>query len=137
MRRKMNKQEMSALTKFALIGVIGFCVDAGLLYLAVYVLSAPLITARVVSILVSVLVTWVLNRNWTFYVRNVESIWLELLKYLGSRSVGAATNILIFSALVSMRPAHLNTPVVATPLSSAMTMLINYIMVRLLIYKPR
>ena len=136
-RLPISKTEAIALAKFALIGAVGFSVDAGLLYVGVYLLSSPLIVTRVVSIFVSVIVTWVLNRIWTFNLRNKESIWFELFKYLGSRSVGAATNVGIFSALVSWAPAPFSEPIIATPLSSAVTMIINYTMVRIFIYVPK
>ena len=134
---KIDKPETLALVKFALIGAIGFSIDAGILYLGVYIFSTPLIPTRAVSILISVLATWILNRSWTFNLRKIESIWIEPVKYLGSRSVGAATNIGVFTALVSFAPLPLNEPIIATPLSSAMTMLINYTMVRLFIYVPK
>ena len=99
---KILKPETISLVKFALIGAIGFSIDAGLFYLGVFVLSTPLITTRAVSILISVLATWVLNRSWTFNLRKIESMWIELLKYLGSRSIGAATNMGIFTLTLSI-----------------------------------
>jgi uncharacterized protein (DUF697 family) len=43
----------------------------------------------------------------------------------------------IFASLVSLAPMPFNDPILATPLSSAMTMLINYTMVRAFIYVPK
>lgn len=76
---KIDKPETLALVKFALIGAIGFSIDAGIPYLGVYIFSTPLIPTRAVSILISVLATWILNRSWTFNLRKIESIWIELV----------------------------------------------------------
>jgi putative flippase GtrA len=137
MNLKIFTPETLSLVKFALIGAIGFTIDAGLLYLGVYVLSTPLFATRAVSILISVLATWLLNRSWTFKLRKIESVWIELFKYLGSRSVGAAINMGIFTSLVSLATMPFNNPILATPISSAITMLINYTMLRLFIYVPK
>ena len=137
MNLKIFTPETLSLIKFALIGAIGFTIDAGLLYLGVYVLSTPLFATRAVSILISVLATWLLNRSWTFNLRKIESVWIELFKYLGSRSVGAAINMGIFTSLVSLATMPFNNPILATPISSAIAMLINYTMVRLFIYVPK
>jgi putative flippase GtrA len=130
------KPETLSLIKFTLIGAVGFSIDAGILYVGVYILFTPLVVTRDLSILISVLATWILNRRWTFNLRKKESAWIELFKYLGSRSLGAAANLGIFTSLVSFAPIPFNEPIVATPLSSAMTMLINYTMVRLFDLPP-
>jgi putative flippase GtrA len=136
-RRLIVHPETFAISKFAIVGAVGFAVDAGLLALGVYVFGAPPIPTRSFSVFVSVIVTWALNRIWTFDARRQESAWIELGRYLGSRAVGAACNVGIFAAAVKWFPYPLNEPIVATPLSSAATMLINYAMVRFFIYDPK
>jgi len=51
--------------KFAVVGGVGFAIDAGVLTLAVRELSS-VYTARAVSFACAVLVTWVLNRLYVF-----------------------------------------------------------------------
>ena len=47
---KIDKPETLALVKFALIGAIGFSIDAGILYLGVYIFSTPLSSAMTMLI---------------------------------------------------------------------------------------
>ena len=136
-RKLIFNIETLAISKFALVGLVGFTVDACLLVVGVYGLGADPIPARAVSVFVSVVVTWVLNRIWTFDARREESPWIELLRYLGSRSVGAICNVAVFSAAVRWFPYPVSEPIVATPFSSAATMLINYALVRFFIYRPK
>lgn len=137
LRRIIYHPETFAVSKFAIVGILGFLVDAGILVFGVYVLGLDPIVTRIFSVTTSVLVTWAINRVWTFEIRKQESAWLELGRYLVGRSVGAACNVAIFAVAINWLPYPLNTPIWATPFSSASTVLINYAMVRLLVYNPK
>ena len=136
-RHIIGHPETIAISKFATVGSIGFAVDAGLLALGIYGFGTPSIPTRMLSVFVSVIVTWALNRIWTFDPRRRESHWIELGRYIGSRAVGGVCNVSIFAAAVNWFSYPFNAPIVATPLSSAMTMVINYGLIRLFIYDPK
>ena len=51
--------------KFGTVGMIGFAVDSGLLYLLMHLDLGPLVS-RAISILAAMLTTWFINRNWSF-----------------------------------------------------------------------
>jgi putative flippase GtrA len=85
------------LSRFLQVGAVGFAVDALLLWVLVYQVGWPPIASRVVSFLVTIAVTFVLNARYTFSVRVRES---SKSRYILIQSVGAAINFATYSALV-------------------------------------
>ena len=82
--------------RFAMVGGLGFLVDAAILQSLVH-LGVRAVLARVASIAVAVVVTWVLNRNLTFAARRPPS-WSEFGAYLLNSLVGMLVNYGLFSA---------------------------------------
>ncbi|MEJ7687337.1 MAG: GtrA family protein, partial [Variovorax sp.] len=76
---------------FAAVGVIGFAVDVGVLYLA-----APAFGwygARVLSFVAAATATWALNRRYTFKPRGSGlSVGREYAGYLATMLAGALVN---------------------------------------------
>lgn len=86
---------------FALAGVIGFVVDAGVLLLA-----APLLGpfgGRVLSFASAVLATWLINRNFAFADKAAESgRGREFLRYFAAMLPGAAVNWVVYGLVVAL-----------------------------------
>ena len=62
---KGNIRELRRFLTFALVGVVGFVVDASVLYMGIY-MGLGLRLGRVFSYLAAVTTTWALNRIFTF-----------------------------------------------------------------------
>jgi len=121
----------SRLIKFAFVGGIGFIVDALALHLLVN--QFGLIGARVISFLVAVTVTWLLNRSITFSPshRTKRKEWLV---YTLANSFGALINFGCYAFLVTQfQPFH-NQPVSALAIASLIAMIFNYMASKLLVF---
>lgn len=86
---------------FAMAGIIGFVVDAGML-----LLLAPLLGpfgGRVLSFACAVLATWVINRNFAFADKAASSgKGREFLRYFGAMLPGAAVNWLAYGLVIAL-----------------------------------
>lgn len=86
---------------FALAGMIGFVVDAGMLLLV-----APLLGpfgGRLVSFAAAVLATWLINRNFAFADKAARSgKGQEFLRYFAAMLPGAAVNWVIYGLVVAL-----------------------------------
>ena len=86
---------------FAMAGIIGFVVDAGML-----LLLAPLLGpfgGRVLSFASAVLATWVINRNFAFADKAASSgKGREFLRYFGAMLPGAAVNWLAYGLVIAL-----------------------------------
>jgi putative flippase GtrA len=111
--------------KFAVVGGVGFAIDAGVLTLAVRELSS-VYTARAVSFACAVLVTWVLNRLYVFDPDKRASLAFEYGRYLATQIAGALTNLAVFVALVESIPRLATTPVVPLAIGAVLGAVVNY-----------
>lgn len=119
---------------FGLAGTIGFCVDTGVLYLLKP--SLGIYWARGVSFLFAVCATWVMNRNITFSARTSgKSMFIELMSYLGMMLAGGAANLLSYVFLVASCESVRRQPVLGVMAGSLVGMTINYIQLRLVMFR--
>ncbi|MEM8537648.1 MAG: GtrA family protein [Pseudomonadota bacterium] len=97
MTRSLSQQ----IVRFSVVGVVGFVVDGGALWLLVGAGVNPYL-ARLLSFPVAVIVTWALNRSWTFGVIGQGSKGRQLGRYFAVQVTGAAANYLIYAAVISL-----------------------------------
>lgn len=121
---------------FAVAGAVGFVVDAATLvvlrdWLGVYV-------ARLVSFVVAVTATWLLNRSVTFKEREAGvGILQEYARYFGLMVGGGLVNYATYSLLAwkfDQRPLWLVAYVAAGSIAG---MLVNYFSASKLLYRRR
>jgi putative flippase GtrA len=120
---------MPAFLRFVVVGGIGFVVDAGLLE-ALRALGAPALAARVPAICGALVVTWLLNRTFSFGTKTRPSL-AEFLAYASVSAVSAAVNYLIFTVLV-LADLH---PIAAVAIATAITMVLNFTGYRKLVFR--
>lgn len=111
--------------RFAAVGTVGFCVDAGTLELLFFFANWHIFSARVISFLLAALTTWILNRYWTFNVATSPSRKEWALYTLGM-SLGAAVNFGTFALAVSLLQAVAKWPALGVAIGSVCGMLFNY-----------
>ncbi|MDR2799506.1 MAG: GtrA family protein [Bifidobacteriaceae bacterium] len=98
MQNKVAKKEnwfyhLLQFMKFGTVGAICYFVDVGISNLLVYVngvnfLSGSPLTAKVVSMTISTLLSWILNRNWAFKKHKTNSKRKELFWYIVLTLIG-------------------------------------------------
>ncbi len=86
--------------RFVAVGAIGFLVDALVLAMAYHWLGWAALPARALSFSVAVLITWQLNRHFTFTAARRLTPMAELVRYLGANLVGLAINAGCYVLLV-------------------------------------
>jgi putative flippase GtrA len=118
---------------FAFVGVIGFGVDLGVLYLV-----APLLGwygARVVSFMAAATTTWALNRRYTFTTRESgASLLREYAHYLLTMLAGALVNYTVYVLTLHWLSGHF-APAVGVALGSCAGLAVNFLSARYLVFK--
>lgn len=125
------KREM---IRFAIAGVVGFAVDAGILYLML-ALGAGYFVGRCVSFLAAVWVTWRINRHFTFSPRFGQSQWQEWWQYLLAMLAGGAVNYAAYSIAILLLPSTSLLPIYAVAVGSIAGMAINFFSAKLWIFR--
>ena len=109
--------------RFILIGGLGFIADAGLLLVFIQMGLNPF-AARVVSISVTMIMTWRLNRALTFGPSH-DSAMKEAARYFSVAVTVAALNYVVYASLLV---AVANCPpVLATALATGVCTLVSFL----------
>ena len=91
--------------KFAIVGAVGFLIDAGILLTLHEGIGIDLSYSRVVAFCVAASSNWVLNRNLTFSGRHLQgSKVAEWSRFIGSAIVSAVPNLGLFFLLLLILP---------------------------------
>lgn len=110
--------------RFCLVGALGFLVDAGVLMALLALGLLGPISARIVSILVAVTMTWVLNRVLTFRSDDPRYLF-EWSRYALVNGIGALVNYGCYVACLLLIPGI--APLLALAVGSAVALLANYL----------
>lgn len=122
------------LVRFAIAGVVGFVVDAGVLYLALW-MGLGYFAGRAVSFLCAVVTTWLINRTYTFHGHRERSIVAEFGHYLVAMALGGIVNYAVYSAVVVSAPKGALTPLLAVAAGVAAGMSINFVSARFWVFR--
>ena len=122
------------ITAFGVVGVAGFAVDAGMLYLAHW-LGLGLILGRLVSYVTAATFTWALNRRYTFVSRQKHGLLQEWALFMLSQLAGAAFNLGIYAWLVTVSRLVASQPVIGVAAGSVAGMLVNFFAAKKFVFK--
>ncbi len=111
---------------FAIVGAIGFLVDAGILTALVTSFGVGHYVARAISFTVAVTATWYMNRRWVFEQVTAHRSSREYTAYLVVQVIGAAINLSIYVAVIELVPKLAETPVIPLALGAAVALLFNF-----------
>ncbi len=114
------------LMRFALVGALGFVVDASVLEAMIFLGMNP-IAGRVVSFPVAVFATWIANRSFTFPDKIEQSPVREASTYVAVQLVGGAANFAVYSALVHSVQVCADWPILALAFGAVAGLTINYL----------
>ena len=121
---------------FGLAGLIGFIVDAGVLYLLKA--SLGLYYGRLFSFICAVLTTWIINRQLTFKTRaSGLTLFSEFSRYLGLMLGGGVVNYVSYALLVYYVDFVARQPVWGVAVGSCAGMLVNYLLARFFIFRGK
>lgn len=127
-------RKLKELLFFGLAGTAGFLIDSAVLYTLKSALG--LYTARFISFLCAVVGTWLINRNLTFqHYSSQLSLSQEFLRYLPMMLLGGIFNYLVYALSVYNLPTAKEYPVLAVALGSLAGMIVNYLQMKLVLFK--
>jgi len=119
------------LVRFVIVGGASFVIDLGLFNLLVYGPGHPLgskpLTAKVISVVIATLASWIGNRHWTFSAKRTGQKGRELLIYGVLNAVGAL--IPVGTLALSRYSMHLAGPLednAATVIGIAIATIVRY-----------
>jgi putative flippase GtrA len=122
----MRSELIAQMLRFGAVGGVGFVVDGGLLWLLIGLEFNPYL-ARALSFPVAVVVTWALNRNWTFRATRDASKKGQFRRYFGVQIIGSLTNYLIYSAVIGFFGTESVTIFLGFALGSFFGALLNFL----------
>jgi putative flippase GtrA len=117
---------MKVFSKFIIVGGLGFITDLAVLTLLIYWGSGPLVS-RAFSFSVAVLVTFFLNRSFTF--QNSENIVKQFSTYIGASFAGLSVNWISYILGLNYLPAQ-----IALAAGSVAAMLVNYLLYKFFVF---
>jgi putative flippase GtrA len=126
--------EPRRLLSFAIVGVAGFVVDSGTLYLGIE-LGAGLRLGRVFSYLTAMTATWAMNRRLTFSDTSSPRLFAEWARYGVSQLAGAAANLGVYYALIQGSAPVARHPVLGVAAGSLAGLAINYLVARRFVFR--
>ena len=91
--------------KFALVGAVGFVVDAGVLIVLFDILQLELAGSRIAAFVCAASANWILNRIYTFADRDRRGRKsLQWMRFVASAVISAIPNLGIFFLLMQVFP---------------------------------
>ena len=123
--------------RFAMVGVAGFGVDSGCLYLVVHELGGGLYAGRLVSYLSAASFTWALNRRYTFGNRRGDRLTREWLRFLAANAAGGLINYGVYAVLVSASELVSTWPVIGVGAGSLAGLIANFLLSRRFVFDGR
>lgn len=126
------KKAVAQFIRFGVTGVIGFGVDVGVLYAALALGSGPWL-GRVLSFLAAVVLTWRLNRRYTFTASS--SPWSEWWRYLGAMIGGALLNLGAYTLTMWLMPPAPWLPALGVAIGSVAGMMLNFLSAKFFVFK--
>jgi putative flippase GtrA len=127
--------------RFVAAGAVGFIVDSLMVLALVNGAGWRPLPARVISILVAMISTWLINRLWTFRTavsdKTAASIGAEFVAYCSVQLTGAAASYAVYAlvvALIGEAPLKLLTAIAA---GSASALAINYFGARIFVFRAK
>lgn len=121
---------------FGIVGTVGFIVDASILLYLVHIENFSIIFSRIISFFVAVIITWILNRYFTFSKNEKKDTKTkEYIKYLSVQTAGVGLNFLIFLSLIYLFEPLKNILIIPLAIASTIAMFFNFFIIKNRVYK--
>lgn len=126
----LQNKSIRQFSRFGIAGTVGFLTDAGAVVISTTVFGFGPIPAQVIGFSIAVVLTWLINRYWTFSENSSNRWLLELTRYIAANSLGATINNTVYIALVILISVFRHNPTYAVAVGSLVGMVSNFIMSR-------
>jgi len=120
---------------FWLIGLVGFAVDATILYFLRSLFDTDIMIARFLSLGTAMTVSWYLNRKLTFAGQSDDKAWREWLYYSTVNSVGAVINYCLFIWLVMNNDYFAEYLMIPLSIASGLAAVVNFLLTKYVIFR--
>lgn len=132
----MNSSAKHQFLQFSLVGVAGFIVDAGVLVVVLDLLGPYF--GRLLSFTLAVIVTWLLNRSFTFAQnRSEQPVHKEFGQYFMAMIGGGSANYGVYAGLVFFFDLVKQWPILGVAIGSIVGLAINFSLAKNWIFKGR
>jgi putative flippase GtrA len=121
--------------RFGMVGVAGFLIDVGVLYMTLTLLSAGPYVGRGVSYLAAASSTWYLNRRFTFAARRSTAIGPEWLKFVLFNAAGGGLNYATYVVWLHYFGTSGLVPATGVGLGSLSGLCVNFTLSRQLVFR--
>ncbi|MEM7543017.1 MAG: GtrA family protein [Pseudomonadota bacterium] len=123
----MKHSSPKSFLRYLVVGAAGFVTEA-VMVASLIVLGATPVLARIVSFPTALLVTWLLNRSWSFRATRHQRIASELLAYVGVQIAGFLVNLATYFVIVRWleQPGPV-LAVFALAIASGVGLIVNYL----------
>jgi putative flippase GtrA len=131
------------LYRFALVGTVGFIVDASVLQMLVSWFGVGLLTGRIFSYLAAATITWFLHRIYTFrhqlpvadkHATSPQALLDQWFRFIVTNGIGASLNYGIYAILILGFELCRAYPVVAVAIGSLVAMVFNFAISRRFVF---
>lgn len=133
---KNNYLLISNFIKFGVVGFLGLIIDFLILFYLIEFVNISPEYARFFSLPVVILCTWFLNRTFTFRDNN-KKLFQQISKYYIFMFIGVTVNYTIYYFLLDFFKDVKYGYSVALLLSSASSMIINFVNMKLFVFKKK
>ena len=121
--------------KFGLVGIVGFIVDAGVLYLCMTFGGMGPYSGRVVSFILGATSTWICNRLFTFKGhRSKDPAHIQWIKFVIVSMGGFTFNYGTYALLIAHTPLVASYPVLGVAAGSIAGMFFNFFVSRRVVF---
>lgn len=119
----LPRNTLDRLIRFALVGGIGFIIDAGLTT-ALQASGLDIFSSRLIAIACAMVVTWRLNRSLTFGASQTSQV-SEGTRYVMVAALAALINYTVYALLMLSIPGMIAALAVA--LATGVSMVVSYL----------
>lgn len=121
------------LARFGVVGVVGFCVDAFVLYVCLWA-GLGFYIGRLFSYLTAASATWVLNRAFTFAHSGTARRHRQWAKFVILNSFGGLLNYGVYAMLILTGEPFETHPILAVAAGSISGMVLNFWLSRTFVF---
>lgn len=118
--------------RFAMVGGMGFVIDASVLTLLVNGLGYGHYVSRAVSFSLAVTATWLVNRRWVFEAGAPSG--REYSGYFIVQLIGAAINLGIYVLVIELVPTLAALPVIPLACGALIALVANFLLARRFVF---
>ena len=120
--------------RFGAVGVVGFLIDAAVLYSCVFALQTDPYSGRLFSYLIAATSTWALNREFTFRDFDRSNPNRQWAKFVAVNAIGGLINFCVYAAILVLAQPHTLIPLAAIAAGSLSGLLFNFWVSRVYVF---